>query len=250
MDPGPQRAGAPVDAGPFTPPGPPGADDAGAEQSHTSGTKVLNVHSSAYLDHGPVITAKGPPAAELPPEGDAPAPPDDAIQLPHQEVAQTSGPPTGDTTLGEAVLNRVAFDEPALPETAPDKAAPDEVAPRDAALSAVAPNKRAPRTAARDKTARRTAAPGDVTQRAAPDKVAPRDSAPDKVAPPDSAPDKVAPPDSAPDKVTPRDAAPDKVALRDADARASGSTAPLASTPRAMKAPQPVKAGQPPSVVR
>src|SRR5205814_10635710 len=96
MDPGPQRAGTPVDAGPLTPPGQPGAEESVPEQWHANGAKVLNVHSSAYLDHGPVITPKPASPPEPPPEARAPAPPVDPIQLPHQEIAQTSGPPIGD----------------------------------------------------------------------------------------------------------------------------------------------------------
>src|SRR5690349_23396166 len=87
MDPGPQRAGAPVNAGPLAPDGPPGSAESAPEHSHTNGNKVLNVRSAAYLDHGALMTPKSPPEADPPADGQ--------VQLPHQEAAQTSGPPMG-----------------------------------------------------------------------------------------------------------------------------------------------------------
>ncbi len=156
MDPGPQRAGAPVDAGPLMPPG--SSSDPGeplSEPSLANGNKVLNIHSSAYLDHGPMLTPKAPPIAEPPPGGRSPkAPaPDAAIQLPHQEITQMSGPPMGDAPTAAtgatsdisstdtaatdtAASNTAASNTAASPDTAAtDSSAEDRLPPDDRLLA-------------------------------------------------------------------------------------------------------------------
>jgi GTP diphosphokinase / guanosine-3',5'-bis(diphosphate) 3'-diphosphatase len=84
MDPGPQRAGAPLDAGPSTPPGPLAGS---SEPPLNGGPKTLNGHAANYLDHAPLLTPKTPqhtpPQSPLPSEPAVPAqdgtPPDDRL---------------------------------------------------------------------------------------------------------------------------------------------------------------------------
>jgi guanosine-3',5'-bis(diphosphate) 3'-pyrophosphohydrolase len=180
MDPGPQRAGAPVDAGPLTPSAPPGAvppgsvqagsvppgsEETNPEHSHTNGTRGLNVHSTAYLDHGPLLPPKPSRVAGPPLEG---VPPDDGpVQLPHQEVAQTSGPP-----FGGALLETIVGPSPIIePSPAAMPAARLAEAPTSAAEGRAAENaakRRAAGTAAGTTEGRAAGTAAGTTESRAP----------------------------------------------------------------------------------